>query len=249
MNFGTRTPLRSLALLGLSLALLPAACSDDDRPAPLSSGGTAGSAGTAGTAGSGGSAGSGGAGGSSSGGTGGECTETTEVVQQCIDTGTAGCDEVTVCACTSCACLLAECVADEGCTKIRACATEKRCTGATCAGPDYCQDVINEYGGLTGASAGLGLRITKCLSDAECPAFCPVDGGTGGAGGAGGSAGTGGSGGSAGAAGSAGSGGAGGTSGGAAGTGGTANTGGSAGASSSGGAAGTATGGSAGAPE
>ncbi|MCB9584331.1 MAG: hypothetical protein H6718_02980 [Polyangiaceae bacterium] len=246
MNFFTRTPIRSLAFLGLSLASLAAACSsDDDRPAPLGNGGTAG---TAGTGGSGGSAGSA-AGSSGSAGTGGaECVATPAFVQNCIDTGTSGCDEVTVCGCNACACLLAECVADEGCTEIRACAKEKRCEGVTCASPGVCQDVINKYGGITGPSAGLGLRITACLSDAECPALCPLDGGAGagGSGGAGGTGGTSGSGGTAGTStgGAAGSAGSGGTSGGSAGaaTGGssgatTGGTGGSAG--TSGGAAGT----------
>ena len=111
----------SLALLGLGLAVLPAACSsDDERPARLSNGGAGGTGGTAGTGGS------------------GECVATSDFVQSCIDNGTSGCDEVTVCACNSCACLLADCAADEGCTAIRACATEKRCTGTTCALPDFC---------------------------------------------------------------------------------------------------------------
>jgi hypothetical protein len=75
-------------------------------------------------------------------------------------------DQCEDCACMSCEMELQDCADDEGCTAIRDCAEMAMCSGLDCLGP--CGGVINMYGGLAGASAGLAQALGDCIS-ASCP--------------------------------------------------------------------------------
>jgi hypothetical protein len=87
------------------------------------------------------------------------------------------CPEVGDCNCGSCACELAACQADEGCTAIRACAQEEGCLGIECLEP--CGDVIEMYGGVAGMSGMIGLMLSACVEASGCPTQCPGGTGTG----------------------------------------------------------------------
>ena len=81
------------------------------------------------------------------------------------------CPEVGDCNCGSCACELAACQADEGCTAIRECAQEMGCLGIECLEP--CGDVIEMYGGVAGPSGMIGLMLSACVEASGCPTQCP----------------------------------------------------------------------------
>ncbi len=73
------------------------------------------------------------------------------------------------CGCNNCLPELQACEDDEGCVAIRECARENMCTGLDCL--EFCQEIIDMYGGLVGPSAMQALVVSGCI-DAECPGLC-----------------------------------------------------------------------------
>jgi len=95
--------------------------------------------------------------------------ETGDPVAQCMMMLPDPNDTCGQCACANCTDELSACQMDEGCTAIRQCAQDNMCGGIDCLGP--CGGVINDYGGIGGASGMKALTLGSCISD-NCAAEC-----------------------------------------------------------------------------
>ena len=82
------------------------------------------------------------------------------------------CPEVGDCNCGSCACELAACEADTGCSAIRECAQMTGCLGVMCLDEMFCGDVIEMAGGVAGESGMIALALSGCVEGSMCPTQC-----------------------------------------------------------------------------
>lgn len=85
-------------------------------------------------------------------------------VGQCVEQAETQCEE---CLCTDCFEAYGDCIADFGCPEIIGCLDETGCSGADCV--VACQDVIEEFGGLYGASVAYTIALINCAINASCP--------------------------------------------------------------------------------
>ncbi|MFL7811571.1 MAG: hypothetical protein AB8I80_23240, partial [Anaerolineae bacterium] len=78
------------------------------------------------------------------------------------------------CVCGSCESEYRTCSEDRGCFAILDCIGKSECdpdpsSADTCYRPEYCQETIDENGGLAGKSFERLKKVTACAEDAECP--------------------------------------------------------------------------------
>jgi hypothetical protein len=159
-----------VALFLVTTALAVAGCSDDDDDggasgAGGSSGGPAGAGGT-GAAGDNEATGTGGAG-----GTAGASDDPTALCIERENERSPDLVDCNECLCESCLEETNDCVDDQGCLDIAACAYEKECILASCYLPETCQEEIDAAGGLGSTSVNLATVVGECSVAAACP--CP----------------------------------------------------------------------------
>ena len=83
-----------------------------------------------------------------------------------------GSNSCAACECTSCAPSLQACFSDLGCAEIFICAQQTGCTGITCYSPSTCQSVIDQAGGLGGASLKEVFSLLTCSASAQSSCGC-----------------------------------------------------------------------------
>ena len=76
------------------------------------------------------------------------------------------------CACKSCAPSIQACFSDLGCTGIFICAQQSGCSGLNCYSPSTCQTVIDQAGGLGGASLSKVFALLTCSGTAQSTCGC-----------------------------------------------------------------------------
>ncbi len=179
-----RTTIPTLAALLFALSVSATGCGDSGTDSTSTSSETdghehtdtdhmhttGGSEGTTGGASSSTTAGGGSetdGGSTTGGGTTGEPPDPAEI-EMCLEEVEEG-DACGECGCNNCLPELQACEDDEGCVAIRECARENMCTGLDCL--DFCQEIIDMYGGLVGPSAMQALVVSGCI-EAECPGLC-----------------------------------------------------------------------------
>jgi len=89
-------------------------------------------------------------------------------VAECVAQSQSNCE---ACLCADCFQPYGDCVGDFGCPKILECIDEVGCSGLDCYTPDTCQKVIDQFGGLAGASVAYVTALVECAVSASCP--CP----------------------------------------------------------------------------
>lgn len=89
-------------------------------------------------------------------------------VAECVAQSQTKCE---ACLCADCFQSYGDCVGDFGCPKILECIDEVGCSGLDCYTPDTCQKVIDQFGGLAGASVAYVTALVECAVTASCP--CP----------------------------------------------------------------------------
>ncbi|MES1174601.1 MAG: hypothetical protein ABUL62_09735 [Myxococcales bacterium] len=76
------------------------------------------------------------------------------------------------CQCKTCAPAIEGCFSDLGCTFIFACAQQTGCNGISCYSPTTCQPVIDQFGGLGGASMKRVFSLLTCAVTAQTSCGC-----------------------------------------------------------------------------
>ena len=72
------------------------------------------------------------------------------------------------CMCDQCPAAMTSCQQDEGCLAIAWCIQGSACLPFDCYRPEFCRDVIDQAGGLTGPSVQLALNLSSCAYNAGC---------------------------------------------------------------------------------
>jgi hypothetical protein len=99
--------------------------------------------------------------------------------QGCRDIASSGaygeyCEAIHGCACDSCSVQFLDCNTSEACSAIVNCALPTGCRGIACAAPEFCAEVIAQYGGAgTGNIAiEMALQLSECLTASDCAVTC-----------------------------------------------------------------------------
>lgn len=75
------------------------------------------------------------------------------------------------CQCQTCAPAIEGCFSDTGCALIFLCAQQAGCNGLSCYSPT-CQPVIDQYGGLAGASIRKVFSLLTCAASSQASCGC-----------------------------------------------------------------------------
>ena len=87
-------------------------------------------------------------------------------VAECIAQADGECE---ACLCSSCFRAFGSCIGDFGCPRILECFDETQCSGDGCYEPETCQSVIDQFGGLNGASLRYASALLACAVRGSCP--------------------------------------------------------------------------------
>ncbi|MET0791365.1 MAG: hypothetical protein ABW061_07570 [Polyangiaceae bacterium] len=100
---------------------------------------------------------------------GGEAGTGGAIGQLCAVLGSGSCAQ---CQCNSCAPSIESCFSDVGCAFIFACAQQTGCTGISCYSSATCQPVIDQFGGLGGASIRKVFSLLTCAVSSQSSCGC-----------------------------------------------------------------------------